>query len=332
MYKIPLTELKEKIIGSGKLNASELDSRIKKKINDLSGLISEEGAAHIIANELGVELYTANQSRLKLKEIYPGMRNVSCLGKVIRKFEIREFAKGDKTGKVASILFGDETDTLRLVFWNDQVEILNQLKEEDVLLVKEGYVKESRGGGKEIHLGERGEVLINPKGENVAVVKQNSFPTAERKKIEALSVNDDGIEIFGTIVQAFDPRFFNICPECGTKVSEENGEFSCGQHGKVVPTISYVMNLILDDGTGTIRGVFWKNQTNHLLGKNDAEMSLYKTDASKFEDIKTELLGEQVKLVGRVKKNDAFDRLEFNVQMVEKGNPKDEIAKLETVK
>lgn len=332
MYKIPLSELKEKILGSGKLTASELDSKIKNKINDLSGLISQEGAAHIIANELGVELYSQTQARLKLKEIYPGMRNISCLGKVLRKFEVREFAKGDKVGKVASVLFGDETDTLRLVFWNDQVDILNQFKEEDILLVKEGYVKESRGGGKEIHLGEGGEVLINPEGEIISAVKQSQFPAVERKKIEALAATDENVEILGTIVQVFDPWFFNICPECGTKVSGENGEFSCTQHGKVVPAISYVMNLVIDDGTGTIRSVFWRNQVNHLLGKNDSEMAGYKMDMAKFEEIKTDLLGEQVKLVGRVKKNEAFDRLEFNVQLVERANPRDEIAKLETVK
>ena len=39
MYKIPLTELKEKIRKEKGLSVEELDDRIHKKINELSGLI-----------------------------------------------------------------------------------------------------------------------------------------------------------------------------------------------------------------------------------------------------------------------------------------------------
>ena len=45
--------------------------------------------------------------------------------------------------------------------------------------------------------------------------------------------------------------------------------------------------------------------------------------------IKTNLLGEQFKLLGRVKRNEMFDRLEFNVQMVEKAKAEEEIKELE---
>ena len=69
MYKVPLNEIKEKIVASGKLSFEELDEKIKTKINELSGLISEEGAAHIIANELNVELVSQEQKTLKIKEI-----------------------------------------------------------------------------------------------------------------------------------------------------------------------------------------------------------------------------------------------------------------------
>ena len=54
MIKIPLLEIKTKLITSGKITPIELEGRIKTKINELSGLISEEGAAYIIANALGV--------------------------------------------------------------------------------------------------------------------------------------------------------------------------------------------------------------------------------------------------------------------------------------
>lgn len=325
MYKVPLAEIKSKLVQSGKITSSELDLRIKNKINDLSGLVSEDGAAHIIANELGVELFSLNQSKLKIKEIYAGMRDITTVGRVMKKFEPREFAKGESTGKVCSIILGDESGTIRVVFWNEQVEQANLLKENDIVLVKNAYVRENNNG-REIHLGNRGEIEVNPKGETVGPVKQASF---ERKRIGELMDGEDGVEIMGTIVQVFDPRFFNICPECGKKVSESEGTFKCDEHNIVQPSVSYVLNAVFDDSTGTIRGVFWRNQTNHLLGKEEKEIVGYKEDLSHFESVKNDLLGEQFKLIGRVKRNEMFDRLEFSVQLVEKANPQEEMAKLE---
>src|SRR3990167_7846927 len=101
MIKIPLSDLKEKIISSGKITPVELEGRIKTKINELSGLISEEGAAYIIANELGV-IILPQEEKLKIREIYAGMKNITTSGKVLRKFEVREFNKDNKIGKVCS--------------------------------------------------------------------------------------------------------------------------------------------------------------------------------------------------------------------------------------
>jgi replication factor A1 len=319
MYKIPLNDIKEKIVASGKLDLKNLELKIKEKINELSGLISEEGAAHIIANELAIELVDTNKNKLKVKEIYSGMKNVSTVGKVVRKFDVHEFAKGESTGKVCSLIIGDETGTIRVVFWNEQTDWLAKVNADDIILIKEAYVRENNNN-KEIHLGDRGEIEVNPEGETVDNVRQSS--SFERKKISELTEGTDNVELLGTIVQVFDPRFFTVHPESGRRLRE-------GEEEGVVPALSYVLNAVLDDGTGTIRGVFWKNQTNHLLGKSVEEMEKFKDDLSLFESMKTDLLGEQFKVMGRVKKNEMFDRLEFNAQLVEKANPQEEIKKLE---
>ena len=325
MFKVPLPELKQRILQSEKITAVALDHRIKEKINELSGLITEEGAAHIIANELGVELFNST-SRLKIKEIYAGMRNVSTLGKVIRKFELREFAKGESTGKVCSFMVGDETGTIRVVLWNEQTNQFAKINEDDVILLRDGYVRENRNM-RELHLGDKSQIEINPPGEIVAKVRSSS--SYERKKISELQEGEESAEILGTVIQVFDPRFFDTCSECNRKVTLLNGAAQCAEHGPVQARTSYVMNLILDDGSGTIRGVLWKNQTDHLLQVVNREMDLYKNDLSKFQEVKTELLGEQLKVMGRVKKNDMFDRLEFSVQLIEIAKAEEELTRLQ---
>jgi len=326
MFKIPLNELKEKIKKGAHLTEEELDLKLKGKINDLSGLISEEGAAHIIANELGVKV-VEEEGRLKVKDIYAGMRNVEVLGKVVNKFEVREFEKGDRKGKVGNFILGDKTGTMRIVCWNDQADILDKIKEEDIILIKSGYVKENNFNQKELHLNDRSKILVNPEGESIGVVRQGL--NYERKKIGELREGDEGVEILGTIVQVFDPRYFGVCSACYKKIVEKEDGFYCSEHGKVEPGNSYVLNVVLDDGSGTIRGVFWRNQTNNLVGKNEEEMLKFKDNLGLFEDVKTDLLGEQFRLVGRVNRNDMFERLEFNAQMVFKAEPREEIRRLE---
>lgn len=242
--------------------------------------------------------------------------------KIVRKFEVKEFAKGERSGKVASLIVGDETGTMRLVLWNDQTRHFDKLNEEDIILVKDAYVKENNGN-KELQLADRGELVINPSGEKIDKVRQSS--AFERKTINELAAGTENVELLGTVVQVFDPRFFEVCPECAKRVNLSQ----CEIHGTVNPALSYVLNLVFDDGTGTIRSVFWKNQTSHLLARSDEEMGKYKENPALFESVKTDLLGEQFKLMGRVKRNEMFDRLEFNVQLVEKANPAEEIKRLE---
>ncbi len=325
MFKVPYAQLREKLIASGKITPRELDDKIKAKINDLSGLISEEGAAHIIANELGIQIAQSNDERLKVKEIMPGMRNVNLAGKIVRKYDVREFTKGETKGKVASILLGDETGSLRIVFWNDQVNIFDGLAEGDIVLVKEGYVKES-AAGKEVHIGDRASVEVNPQGIEISNVR--TTPTAQRKTIAKIEP-DEQCELFGTVVQIFDPRYWNTCPTCNKKVVETNGTYTCNEHAQVTPGIGYVMNAVIDDGTGNIRCVFWKQQTNSLTQRQEPDYAKIRENPSTIEEIKTELLGEQIKLVGKVQKNEMFARLEFNVSSVERARPEDELKRLE---
>lgn len=330
MYKIPLMDLKDKILRSKKISSAELDGRIKEKINELAGLVSEEGAAHIIANELGVELFPQGKEQLKIKELYAGMRGISTLGKVLRIFETKEFTRNERSGKVCSLMLGDETGTIRIVFWNEMAEKVASFKENDVLLLKDIMVRERNNGDREVHVGERSEIQINPP--NLQVTAVRTIPSGyERRSIKELQDGQEGVELLGTVVQVFDPRFFEVCPECNKKVQQSELGVQCITHGTVQPSLAYVLNAVLDDGTGTIRGVFWKNQTHHLLGKGENAMLLYRENVASFQDIKNDLLGEQFKVKGRVKRNEYFDRLELNVQLVEKASPEEELLRLESI-
>ena len=72
----------------------------------------------------------------------------------------------------------------------------------------------------------------------------------------------------------------------------------------------------------------FRNQASRLCNIDDAKMVSFREEPMKFEDVKTDLLGQIIKVVGRAKKNDMFDRLEFTAQLVfPEPDPSDELKK-----
>ena len=109
----------EKIQKEKGLTPAEIEARIRSKLKELSDLISKEGAAYIIANELGVKIYEdISKKSLKINQLIPGMNSVNIVGKVMQIYSVREFDTGTRQGKIGSLLIGDETGTIRVVIWD----------------------------------------------------------------------------------------------------------------------------------------------------------------------------------------------------------------------
>lgn len=326
MIKIPYEVLIEKIREKTQLSEQEVIQEIQERMNQLSGLISKEGAAHILANELGMKL-SSPEGRILIGSLYAGMRTGEVLGRITRKFDVREFQSGDKKGKVGSFIVADETGFIRVTCWHEQTKEMEPLKENDVVSIMNGSVRENRGA-LEIHLSEFSKIVQNPEGKTVTAIKTSGVT---RKSIRDVTENLDNVELLGTIVQVYDMKFFERCPVCRKRIKEQEIGFQCSEHGLIRPEYSYVMNVYLDDGTGNIRVVFFGNQIQQLLKKTDEDILIYKTAPESFEKIKTDLLGEMIKIVGRTVKNQMFGNLEFIANtVVTHINPEEEIMRLQS--
>lgn len=309
MIRIPYTEVIGRIKEKTGISEEEVQAKIEAKLKQLSGLISKDGAAYIVANELGVKLL---ESTGKIKDVFPGMRTVEICGKVQQVYEVKQFTRQDNTmGKVGSFVAADETGALRVVCWGNQTDTLSQLKEGTIVKITNGMAKESNRGYKEVHLNDNSRIVIDPKGVTIGEVK-----THTKKTIKELNEDGQQTEIMGTILQVFDIRYFTVCPQCNGKLKQLDGQWHCDTHQSVTPDHSYVLNLFLDDGTDTVRCVFFRNQAEKLLNKNHEACLQYMQAPEQFETVKNELLGNIVRLVGRARKNEFSDKLEFVVQQV----------------
>lgn len=81
---------------------------------------------------------------LKVKELHDGMKRVSIQARVTEKSDPREVTSRfkDQTYRVATALIADETGTVKLTLWNDQIEMVNV---NNVVKIENGYVTSFRG-------------------------------------------------------------------------------------------------------------------------------------------------------------------------------------------
>ncbi|MDO8642344.1 MAG: OB-fold nucleic acid binding domain-containing protein [Candidatus Woesearchaeota archaeon] len=326
MIKVPYETIVGKIQEKTGLTAGEIEEKIQNKMNQLAGLVSREGAAHIIANEHGVKLFDEETGRLKINSLLPGMRNVEITGRVKDIFEARSFQSGTRTGMVGSFLIADETGGIRIVLWGSQTDKLKELEKGMVVKVQFAYVKDNQGR-KEVHLRDNSNIILNPPDEVVGEMQDGN-----RKAIADLTEQDDNAEVVGIMVQVFDPKFFEVCPHCNRKVKQQNTDKLCDTHGAVTPSFSYVANMVLDDGTATIRTVFFSNQLQRLTNKSHDELQAINSQPIAFETIRQDVLGKTIKILGRVKKNTYTDRIELTANRVVELNPQEEIERLRKIK
>ncbi|QQG39128.1 MAG: hypothetical protein HYS32_01580 [Candidatus Woesearchaeota archaeon] len=311
MIKIGYGKIIEKIKEQTSISDSELNSRVERKLQDLSGLISREGAAHIVANELGINLFESiGKGLVKINDLLVGMRKVTTAGKVTNVFSVNEFKTEKRKGKVGSFIIGDETGRVRVVLWDENhiKEMENgNIKEGAIVKVESAYVRENNSF-KEVHLGNQGNLIVNPDGLVIESVANARQTVGLQKKVEQLEENDFNVRIAGTLVQVFEPRFYEICEECGRKLIDEEGNKKCLEHGRVTPKKAVVANFFLDDGTGVIRCVAFRDQGEFVIGKENLDSI---NEENNFDDIKLNIEGKQLALIGKVNKNQMFDRLEF---------------------
>ena len=312
-----------KICQEKEVAPEEIEAKVKEKLNQLSDLISKQGAAHIVANEYGVRVYEPQDMlarKIQIREIQPALRGIEVLAKVTKIFEVRSFKTANREGKVANLMIADETGNCRLVLWDEkQLSDVEQghVKEGDTVKILNAYVRQNSFGNNEVHLGGQGSWMINPEGEMLANVKSS---TAEKKAIKDLA-QDDTVTLVGTVVQIFEPRFYDACAECKKKVVAENGTFRCAAHGLVQSVPQAVLNFVFDDGTDNIRIVCFRDLVKQVLEIED--VSLLKDNPSFFRDVQRKIAGKQLQVNGKVNLNTFFNRLEVTANAISEANPKE---------
>ncbi len=294
--------LVDRIAKAAGLEREVVVEKVEAKKAKLSGLISKEGAAQIIAAELGISF---EDEDLKISELIGGLRKVNVVGKIMNIFPVREFEKNDRKGKVANFILADETGSTRVVLWDvNHIELIENesIKVGDVVEIRNGSTRDS-----EIHLSSFGELkkseVVMDEVKNAPAVSEATLDEARQGMV---------LKSRGVVVQVFQPRFYSVCPTCNKKGMMEDDIFKCAEHGIVEKIDKAILNFVIDDGTESMRVVMFSDQIKALVPEEDLK------DEVKAAAFRDDLLGTEIYLSGRVNRNQLFNNLEIVANLVEK--------------
>ncbi len=223
------------------LTKEAVEETIRKKKKDAGRLLTDEGAAYMVANDLGIDLSSEKVLRttISIKDLAAGASDVTLNGTVTAVNQVRSFHRSDgREGKVARIVLADETGAASVVLWDDKAEIAEQkLKKGNSVRVNHGYVKAGLDGRPELNVGQRGSIVILQPNLNA---EASHIAEETCKKIQDLSEQGSYVNLVAFAKEISTVSVFKR---------------SDGREGKVA-------RVRLIDETGRIVAVFWDEKTD----------------------------------------------------------------------
>jgi len=231
-------------------------------------------------------------------------------------FPVREYKKENREGKIGNFMVADETGMVRMVLWDaNHIGLIETgtLKEGESIEVSNATVRNS-----EMHLTSFSDIKVSE-------TKLNEVKTSYefREKPIADFKLGENVSTRAFIVQAFEPKFFFVCPECKGKVIDTGDGAICEKHGRVAPDKRVLLSIVIDDGTGNTRAILFSENVEKLLSKEQLENPGTARDT---------LLGEEILFSGNVRQNKLFNNQELFISGLERINVEKLIENLEKAK
>jgi ssDNA-binding replication factor A large subunit len=204
-------------------------------------LLADETLLRLIAARYGVEVLQKKVCRqLSLSHLVSGLNDVTVTGCVVAVYPPKVF-NGERSGKVANLMIADKDAILRVVLWNDKVDLVEsgELKTGQVICFLHGYTREDREGKVELHLGGKSQIEIKPQNRKA---DELPFFSSFATKINKISKADKKIHITGIVKEVFPATTFL------------RSDMAKGT----------VMRLTLIDETGEISVVAWNEKAEQL--------------------------------------------------------------------
>lgn len=287
---------------------------------------------------------------IPIQSLSKNWKIASLWGGIVAINDIRSFKRNDGSeGQVKSIQILDNTDEIRIIAWNSNIEKLANLQTGIIINARDLNIRINNYNDFEAHLTDYSTISIENDSstypdwvKNIDFSRKKTFIKQTNKyrrisidslsddyKEEIINETDNGsdysnidnyIEFRANIVEIFEnPLYYDSCPECSKKVerlSDESG--NCPNHNIVIPVPKLLFRVILDDGLNTIVTTLIGTSAERLTGFNPENLKRFLADNDSdkkilHNELKDRLLGNEYLVRGRLEVRRNFSQEnEFN--------------------
>ncbi len=164
-------DLLEQILSSNpKIARDELLSMVERKKQESHGLLSNEGAIRLLAQQLSSAGFpTIDLKDQRITSVHAGFNDVTITGQIVSVSDVREFQRSDGSqGKLVKARVADGSGQITCVFWDAMADNFakDALAPGSTVRLLHGYTKYGLAGEVEFHLGSRASIQTLAKGDS----------------------------------------------------------------------------------------------------------------------------------------------------------------------
>ncbi len=136
---------------------------IENRKNFFQGLLSEDGAALLVAQDLNVNIDQEKIRPLQIDDLVSDLNNITIGGRVIHKSPIKEFVRADgSSGKFIKLILIDNTGKIFCTAWDAKAEkIAKKELQNKIVKILNGYTRKGIDSAVELHIGDRGDIITS---------------------------------------------------------------------------------------------------------------------------------------------------------------------------
>ena len=222
------------------ITRDQLEDMINKKREASGDLLSVEGAAHLVAQDLLVATGEKKTKGLQISDLIPQIGDATLATRVIGVWPKQNFKRKDESeGTFVRLLLGDNTGTISCLVWNS--EVVKTFQEKDfegkIAAVSHGYTRQGLSEKVELHIGNRGSISLLADEKATDIPSVDSFVNPLNKISDEL----DTVSIQGTI-----------------KTTPIVSSFETGE------AAGTVLRMLVEDDTSVINVVAWNEKVEEL--------------------------------------------------------------------
>ncbi|HZY47814.1 MAG TPA: hypothetical protein VFE96_08470 [Candidatus Bathyarchaeia archaeon] len=156
--------LDQVLASNPRVSRAELVSMIERKKRESHGLLSDEGAMRLLAQQLaGLTGQSIDISDVRISSIEAGLADATISGEIQSKSELRVFQRSDgSVGKLVRVRLRDNSGQIACVIWDSSADIImkENLSIGSKIRLAHGYTRLGLSGEVEFHLGSRSSIEI----------------------------------------------------------------------------------------------------------------------------------------------------------------------------